>query len=272
MVPKPAGATSLATCGTVVARSLQPLRMVQTGSYRLQVRLFRCCVQGSLIICWFVFYRIHRYSLFERLNCFAEMIYSWFLWCFLVAFFPWILQLSIFSSHGSKVLQSKLSFRNTQITFRHSAVLCPQWSWRVFGASPCLETLLCTITSKHLCESMMLSGKKKGFQKDWHGESVVPFLLSIVQCAQPVKTARTFILVLSRAQEDFYTSNLTSSDSDGLCVGKDHVIPSAFATLNCGFKQFCAWHVMKTLQKPWEGVVPFSFKLLSARDAGRSVA
>ena len=114
--------------------------------------------------------------------------------------------------------------------------------------------------------------KKKGFQKDWHGESVVPFLLSIVQCAQPVKTARTFILVLSRAQEDFYTSNLTSSDSDGLCVGKDHIIPSAFASPNCGFKQFCRWHVMKTLQKPWEGVVPFSFKFLSARDAGRSVA
>ncbi len=157
MVPKPAGATSLATYGTVVARSLQPLRIVQTGSYRSQVRLFRCCVQGSLMNCWFVFYRIHRYSLFERLNCLAEMIYSWFLWCFLVAFFP--------ESHGSKVLQSKLSVRNTQITFRHSAVLCPQWSWRVFGASPCLETLLCTITSKHLCESMMLSGKRRASRK-----------------------------------------------------------------------------------------------------------
>ena len=41
---------------------------------------------------------------------------------------------------------------------------------------------------------------------------------------------RTFLLLLFWAQEDFYTSNLTSSDFDGLCVGKDHVIPSAFAT------------------------------------------
>ena len=72
MVPKSAGATSLATCGTVVAFYVDGFDYRSYGSigkYRSIYQFLMCSgFPHDLLICY---YTIHRYSLFERLNCHA---------------------------------------------------------------------------------------------------------------------------------------------------------------------------------------------------------